>query len=89
MEQTSVKFWSIIKHFNFEENAFESVVCKLATILSRLQCVKNNKSVSIHSLHRSPIWQIMTVVRRRPTLMSEKYKPEAMLRLKNECDILH
>ena len=86
MEQTSVKFWSIIKHFNFEENAFESVVCKLATILSRLQCVKNNKSVSIHSLHRSPI---MAVVRRRPNLMSEKYKPEAMLRLKNECDILH
>ena len=31
-----------IQTFSFKKNAFESVVCKMAAILSRLQCVKKH-----------------------------------------------
>ena len=38
-EQTSVKFQSEFKHF-IHENALENVVCEIASILSRPQCIK-------------------------------------------------
>ena len=39
LEQSPMKIWSDIHIYFIQENAFENVVCQMATILSRLQCV--------------------------------------------------
>ena len=52
-----------IFHFFFQENALESVVCEMTSILSRPQCVKRSQFIT-QVWHREVHWPIVSRARR-------------------------
>ena len=55
--------WNLNRNFNIfiQENAFESVVCETAAILSRLQCVKLNIKKADNILNPQPHSQYTSI----------------------------